>query len=160
MLVRKCSRVLQQWRGEEGGADGKLGLDAGQVVVLAGPPACYPCLVRRQTWNASWGRGEQGNAVEGGSSLQLRSSHGAGRQRRPFCLVLCPQQGSSLPLSAAPCSLQALSHRRDGAPGPGLGARSLSRGRWGVQAGLIPEHTALARFIAKRPSGVSSFIQD
>ena len=64
-LVRKCSRVLHPWRGEAGGAGGKLGLDAGQVVVLAGPPACYPCLVRHQTWHASWGRGEQGNAVDG-----------------------------------------------------------------------------------------------
>ena len=38
MLVRKCSQVLHQWRGEAGGAGGKLGLDVGQVVVLAGPP--------------------------------------------------------------------------------------------------------------------------
>ena len=65
MLVRKCSQVLHQWRGEAGGAGGKLGLDVDQVVVLAGPPrACYPCLVRNQTWDASWGRGEQGNAVD------------------------------------------------------------------------------------------------
>lgn len=91
MLVRKCSRVPHQWREEAGGAEGMLGLDVGQVVVLAGPPACHPCLVRYQTQDASWGRGGRGSAVEGGrdaigggrpaggSSFQLRSSRGAGR---------------------------------------------------------------------------------
>lgn len=42
MLVRKCSRVPHQWREEAGGAEGMLGLDVGQVVVLAGPQPATP----------------------------------------------------------------------------------------------------------------------